>query len=181
MHPVLSNLQQRCSGMLLVLPAGKGPRPSGSSVLMSEKHNKDRRGSRGSALAGSGWNMVPTQNAWKRPQPASVHDDKAAEADAEEQDRIDEWGTEALQSAKAAGGWGNPDLDDEWPMPGGGDTTDSAAGASDSPWDAPPSADSHWDEPPGKPVAPSKPMASSWGSPEALESASQDGEGTLLC
>ena len=132
------------------------------------------------ALAGTGWSMVPTQNAWKRPQPAaSEQDDKAAEADAGEQDRIDEWGIEALQSAEAAGGWANPqpqDLDDEWPMPGG-DNTGSAAGASDSPWDAPPSADSHWDEPPSKAAGPSKPMVSSWGAPKAAESASEDGEG----
>ena len=150
-------------------------------MLMSEKYKKGRRLGRGSALAGTGWNVVPTQNAWKRPEPAlSEQDDKAAKADAEEQDRIDEWGIEALQNAEAAGGWDNPrsqDLDDEWPMPGGGDTTESAAGASDSPWDAPPGADSHWDLPSRKPVAPSEPMASNFGGPKALESASEEGEG----
>ena len=180
-HPVLPNLQQRSPNMLPVSSAGTGPSRSGPSALISEKHKKDHRGGRGSALAGTGWSMGPTQNAWKRPQPASSEQgDKAAEAVAEERDRIDEWGIEALQSAEAAGGWDNPriqDLDDEWPMPGGGDTTESAAGASNSPWDAPPNADSHWDVPPGKPVAPSKPVASNCGSSKASESAFEDDEG----
>ena len=161
------------------LLAGTEASPSGPSELMPENHKKGHsRGGRGSALAGTGWSMVPTQNAWRRPQPASSErDDKAAEAGAE--DRIDEWGIEALQSAEAAGGWDNPqsqDLDDEWPMPGCGDTTGSTAGASDSPWDVPPSADSHWDAPASKPVAPSKPVASNGGVPKALGSAFADGE-----
>ena len=180
-HPVLSKLQQRSSSVSVAVPAGTGCSLSGPPVLMSEKYKKGHRLGRGSALAGTGWNVVPTQNAWKRPEPAlSEQDDKAAKADAEEQDRIDEWGIEALQNAEAAGGWDNPrsqDLDDEWPMPGGGDTTESAAGASDSPWDAPPGADSHWDLPSRKPVAPSEPMASNFGGPKALESASEEGEG----
>ena len=114
------------------------------------------------------------------PQPTSEQDDKAAEAGAEVQDRIDEWGAEALQSAEAAGGWDKPqsqDLDDEWPMPGVGDAPESAAGASGSPWGAPPSVDSHWDAPPSKPVGPSNPVASSWGSPKAWKPVPKDGEG----
>ena len=114
------------------------------------------------------------------PQPSSEQDDKAAEAGAEEQDRIDEWGAEALQSAEATGGWDKPqshDLDDEWPMPGGGDAPESAAGASGSLWGVPPSVDSQWDAPPSKPVASSKPGASSWGSPKTWKPVPKDGEG----